>query len=126
MSDDKPNHTAAKVDQAADSAEQNLDTDVDIDEAAETLRAQAGRSEKQLHELESVMEEMLRDHDTIQEDRDQTRTLIESVRADLNRANSALARIEAGTFGRCTTCGGPIAPARLQAIPEAERCTNCA
>lgn len=96
------------------------------EEAARVLGEQVEHFEKQLLELESDMAGMLSDHDTIQEDLDQARTLIEAVRGDLQRAQRALARIDAGTFGKCVDCGGPIAPARLEAIPEAERCTNCA
>jgi RNA polymerase-binding protein DksA len=43
-----------------------------------------------------------------------------------DEVNAALARIEAGTFGRCTQCGQPIAAARLDAIPYTSRCTECA
>ncbi|MGD0018480.1 MAG: TraR/DksA C4-type zinc finger protein [Candidatus Limnocylindrales bacterium] len=37
----------------------------------------------------------------------------------------ALKRIEAGTFGLCQTCGKPIAPERLEALPWANDCVNC-
>jgi RNA polymerase-binding transcription factor DksA len=94
--------------------------------ADRSLRAQVERTEQQLLELESDMEGMLREHDTIQEDLDQTRTLITNVRADLQRAQRAVARIDAGTFGQCVQCGQPIAVERLEAIPESERCANCA
>lgn len=96
------------------------------DRAARSLREHAERSERQLHELESDLVGLLSDHGTIQEDRDGTRRLIESIRADLNRTQRALARIDAGTYGRCTTCREPIAEARLAAIPESEHCNNCA
>lgn len=39
---------------------------------------------------------------------------------------AALHRVAAGTYGRCVTCGDPIAVARLDAIPEAARCIGCA
>ena len=91
-----------------------------------SLREHADRSEKHLHELEEDMSGMLADSGTIQEDRDGTRRLIESVRSDLERTQRAIARIEAGTFGQCVKCGNQIAPARLEAIPEAEYCTGCA
>jgi RNA polymerase-binding protein DksA len=39
---------------------------------------------------------------------------------------AALARLGAGTFGRCTRCGKPIAPERLEALPWAEHCIECA
>ena len=35
-------------------------------------------------------------------------------------------KIREGTYGRCDACGHPIAPARLQAMPEAVRCMPCA
>lgn len=38
---------------------------------------------------------------------------------------SALARIDSGEFGICETCGEPIAPKRLDAIPWATVCTPC-
>jgi DnaK suppressor protein len=37
----------------------------------------------------------------------------------------ALARIEAGTFGQCQTCGKPIAIERLEALPWAADCVDC-
>lgn len=39
---------------------------------------------------------------------------------------SALARIEEGTYGQCESCGGQISQGRLEVIPEATRCVNCA
>jgi RNA polymerase-binding protein DksA len=46
--------------------------------------------------------------------------------AQLALVEAALARIEAGTFGKCTRCGKPIAPERLDALPWAEHCIECA
>jgi DnaK suppressor protein len=37
----------------------------------------------------------------------------------------ALRRIEAGTFGQCEECGGPIAAERLDAVPYAASCIEC-
>jgi DnaK suppressor protein len=39
---------------------------------------------------------------------------------------AALERIAAGTYGICDNCGQEIAAARLQVVPEATRCVNCA
>ncbi|SDZ56409.1 TraR/DksA family transcriptional regulator [Herbiconiux ginsengi] len=39
--------------------------------------------------------------------------------------NAALLRIDAGTFGTCSRCAGPIAPARLEIIPYADTCVPC-
>lgn len=46
--------------------------------------------------------------------------------AQLALVEAALARIDAGTFGKCTRCGKPIAPERLEALPWAEHCIDCA
>ena len=40
--------------------------------------------------------------------------------------NAALARIEAGTFGKCESCGKGIAKNRLDAVPYARICKRCA
>ena len=39
--------------------------------------------------------------------------------------DAALAKLDAGTFGACETCGKPIAPERLEAIPWAANCIDC-
>ena len=39
---------------------------------------------------------------------------------------AALTRIEDGSYGLCEACGGDISQGRLEAIPEATRCVNCA
>lgn len=46
--------------------------------------------------------------------------------AQLALVEAALARIEAGTFGKCTRCGKPIAAERLEALRWAEHCIDCA
>lgn len=40
--------------------------------------------------------------------------------------NAALLRIDQGTYGLCVTCGEKIPEKRLEAIPFAEFCINCA
>src|SRR2546425_5869775 len=34
-------------------------------------------------------------------------------------------RIGEGDYGACVECGGPISPARLNAMPEAQTCVRC-
>lgn len=46
--------------------------------------------------------------------------------AQLRRITGALERIAAGTYGRCVVCAEPIAAGRLEAMPEAPTCTECA
>ena len=44
---------------------------------------------------------------------------------ELNELKAALARIDAGTYGICATCGAEIDFGRLRAHPVATRCTAC-
>lgn len=39
--------------------------------------------------------------------------------------DDALARLDAGTYGTCTSCGKPVAPERLEALPSAALCIDC-
>ena len=88
------------------------------------LTEQLERSEHQLVGLESILSDMMNGHDTIQEDRDGTRLVVDSVREDVRRINGALGRFERGTYGHCVTCGSAIARERLEAIPTADHCTR--
>lgn len=46
--------------------------------------------------------------------------------AELRRIDAALARIEAGSYGTCQSCGDTIAEARLEFLPDTPYCTTCA
>ena len=43
----------------------------------------------------------------------------------LQQIRSALARLDAGTYGDCVVCGEPIGHARLRARPESPTCRDC-
>ncbi|HET7752414.1 MAG TPA: TraR/DksA family transcriptional regulator [Anaeromyxobacteraceae bacterium] len=51
--------------------------------------------------------------------------LSESERRELDDIEHALRRIEAGHYGMCLSCGGPLGMQRLRAIPEARYCLTC-
>ena len=63
---------------------------------------------------------------TIAYERAQVVALTRQVRERLDQIDAAMARLAAGSYGRCETCGGPIGPARLEARPTATRCITCA
>jgi RNA polymerase-binding protein DksA len=50
----------------------------------------------------------------------------ELVEREIASVQRALRRIEDGTYGTCVRCGDEIAPARLEARPEAALCIDCA
>ncbi|MBL8199049.1 MAG: TraR/DksA family transcriptional regulator [Chromatiales bacterium] len=45
--------------------------------------------------------------------------------AELAEVDAALARLDAGTYGRCTKCGESISAARLAARPASAECMEC-
>ena len=47
-------------------------------------------------------------------------------RIELSRVEAALRALDNGTYGTCVSCGLPIAPERLEAIPWAPTCIDCA
>jgi DnaK suppressor protein len=48
------------------------------------------------------------------------------VAREIASVKRALGRIDEGTYGECMRCGEDIAPARLEARPEAALCIDCA
>ena len=48
------------------------------------------------------------------------------VAREIASVKRALARIDDGIYGECVRCGEDIAPARLEARPEAALCIDCA
>ena len=50
----------------------------------------------------------------------------EAAEATATRLEDALAKMDAGTYGECESCGQAIAAARLEAKPAARLCITCA
>jgi len=46
--------------------------------------------------------------------------------AEIEDIDAALARIATGDYGRCESCAEPIPAARLEALPTALTCVECA
>jgi len=63
---------------------------------------------------------------TIAFERSQADALLQQARRHLVDVDAALARLEAGTHGRCEGCGQPIPAERLAVRPRASRCVGCA
>jgi len=52
-------------------------------------------------------------------------TLEKRIRDQLAEVEHALHKFEDGTYGFCDSCGQPIDPARLEALPQASLCLRC-
>jgi DnaK suppressor protein len=49
-----------------------------------------------------------------------------SLEITLARTERALSKLDEGSYGTCDGCGEPIAPKRLQAMPDSVMCVMCA
>ena len=63
---------------------------------------------------------------TIAFERQQVAALLDQARRRLADVDAAVTAVEAGTYGRCESCGRPIAAERLAARPSARTCIDCA
>ena len=52
-------------------------------------------------------------------------TLEKRIREQLAEVEHALHKFEDDTYGLCDSCGKPIDPARLEALPQASLCLEC-
>jgi RNA polymerase-binding transcription factor DksA len=51
--------------------------------------------------------------------------MIEDATGILAMVDAAMRRIDAGTYGTCTSCGGPIGFERLELRPQVPTCVPC-
>jgi DnaK suppressor protein len=63
--------------------------------------------------------------DTLSVERDRLTVVAAEAQARVVEIDAALARVDAGTYGNCESCGKPIPHARLEALPEATLCVAC-
>ena len=56
---------------------------------------------------------------------DRVEAALSSLQRHRAAVDAALARIAAGTYGRCLGCGKPVPDGRLEARPDAARCVTC-
>jgi len=50
----------------------------------------------------------------------------EVLQREAAQVRAAIARLDQGRYGLCTNCGQPIDARRLEALPTATRCIECA
>jgi DnaK suppressor protein len=63
---------------------------------------------------------------TIAFERSQVGALVRQAQLHLVEIDDAMARLDAGSYGTCEDCGGPIGEGRLEARPVARTCIRCA
>ncbi|HET9442939.1 MAG TPA: TraR/DksA C4-type zinc finger protein [Acidimicrobiales bacterium] len=66
------------------------------------------------------------DSSQVTAERGEAEALAHNLRDTLTEVEHALAKFDAGTYGLCEGCQQPIPPARLEAMPAARFCIDCA
>ena len=90
----------------------------DIDEAEQTLTAEADDSSMHIARLSQHPA----DYGTDLSDQDREEAMRRAARTERHEVLTALARVDEGSYGKCAVCGAPIPDERLEARPEAIRC----
>ena len=63
---------------------------------------------------------------TVAFEREQLAAIRDRDMQQLIEVDAALDRVAAGSYGRCESCGQPIAAERLEALPATRWCVRCA
>jgi DnaK suppressor protein len=104
----------------------------EVDRYRGVLQAQLqdliGHGSQAVHEMAGEEADELpdpSDRATAEEERAWSLRLADRDRRLMGKVQDALARLDDGTFGQCTRCGGPIGSARLRARPVTDLCIEC-
>jgi DnaK suppressor protein len=105
-----------------------------VDRLRERLETERGEVRRQLDDLGARPDEGIEDPELDEgfadagqaaAERANLLTLVRSLRDTLRDVEQALGKMEAGTYGLCEGCGGPIGDERLEALPAARLCMTC-
>ena len=100
-----------------------------IDKFKKRLVARKNELEQRLqhieHDLDLPAPKDIEDRATERENDEVMESMGNAGLVEIEAIDAALARIEAGTFGICVECGGPISPKRLEILPTATKCKSC-
>ena len=103
---------------------------IDIAHYEKRLLARKAELEKRLDGIESDLDETpspdWEERATEREGDEVLEELGSAGAAELRMIAAALDRIAAGTYGDCVACGEAISAERLDVLPHAPRCRNCA
>jgi DnaK suppressor protein len=114
-------------------------TDLFLEHQRELLKAERNNYTRQAAELRAQAEALALEHEpgdvqfdeeggeggTANVDRELDLHLSAQAQAAIEEIDAALAKIAAGTYGSCESCGNPVPRARLEALPHARLCVSC-
>ncbi len=102
----------------------------DVSRYEKRLRARLRELDKRLTRVEDQLDEPVdpdsEERATEREGDEVLESLGSAGLAEIRMIQAALDRIADGTYGVCVACGENISEERLDAVPHAPRCRNCA
>lgn len=107
------------------SREELGDVTAQLSSEARELRGEIAASEESEVSLREDCELDAADVGAENDSLNRLREQMRQARLRLERVESALARLQDGTFGLCAHCGRPVSRERLLAMPTAELCVRC-
>jgi RNA polymerase-binding protein DksA len=111
-------------------------TPEEVGELQAELEGDAARLHREIGLAETGIADLLRDSGegagddqadagTKNFEREHEMSIANNARDMLTQTDRALARLAAGTYGICESCGEPVGKYRLQAFPRATLCMSC-
>jgi RNA polymerase-binding protein DksA len=102
----------------------HAERDESVRTSLEGQRDQLAARVGELHadDLAKTQDENFADGGQVAAEQDEIMALATDLRSQLNDVQHALEKLDAGTYGKCETCGEPIADERLEAMPTARYC----
>lgn len=97
-----------------------------MEDRLQLLTGRVDRIEGHLRHTDEPINPDFADRATEGENDEVLQGLDDEGRRELFEIRSALARMDAGTYGICEACGIKIPEARLQLVPHARNCVSCA
>lgn len=102
----------------------------DLQKIKAQLEARLQELDERAHEIDDELSERPDDDWSEQAVEAENDEVLEGMGAmavnEIQQIKVALGKVEAGTYGICQTCEKKIAPKRLEALPYAITCINCA
>ncbi len=102
----------------------------DIEEIRKKLEARLIELDERAHEIDDELSEPGDDdwsENAVEAENDEVLEKVGSMAVDeIRKIKAALSKMDAGTYGVCETCDKKISPKRLEALPYATNCIDCA
>ena len=105
-------------------ADQTIPSSVRADLTAERDRLAAQIDSLEPSTSDSRVDDNFADLGQVAAEQGENQALAAQLRSELEEVELALKKLDGGTYGRCETCGEPISPARLEAMPAARFCID--